>query len=100
MIYAVDIDGTLSEEDENPENWFRYADCVPIQETIDKINELHGEIGDTTHTIVLYTARFEEDRMVTQQWLSKHGVKYHRLIMGKFRADIYVDSNAKRPEEL
>jgi len=96
-IYAVDIDGTLCKEDNE---WWKYAEATPIFENIEKINKLHGEIGDQTNLIILYTARFEEDRQVTQQWLNKWGVKYHRLVMGKFRADFYIDSNAKRPEEL
>ena len=96
MIYAVDIDGTLTVDDTNPENWFRYADMKPLRENIAKINMLYME----GHQVILYTARYEEDRKVTNDWLKINGVKYHRLIMGKFRADFYVDSNEKRPEEL
>jgi len=96
LTYAIDIDGTLTEEDNDPENWFRYAECKPIRENIIKVNNLYN----TGERIVLYTARFEEDRKVTVDWLSVNGVKYHRLIMDKFRADIYVDSASQRPEEL
>ena len=96
MIYAVDIDGTLTEDDTNPENWFRYADMKPIRENIAKINDLYMK-GEK---IILYTSRYEEDREVTVSWLKINGVKYHRLIMDKFRADIYVDSASQRPEEL
>lgn len=96
MIYAVDIDGTLTEDDTNPENWFRYAEMKPIRETIAKINDLYMK-GET---IILFTARFEEDRQVTVNWMKINGVKYHRLIMDKLRADVYVDSASMRPEEL
>jgi len=93
-IYAVDIDGTLCVE---KNEFWNYDGAEPIPEVIKKINDLY----DTKkHTIVIYTARFTEDEEITKKWLKRHGVKYHRLVMGKFRADVYVDSNAKRPEEL
>ena len=96
-VYAVDIDGTLCEESKE---WWNYAEAIPILENIETINKLHGKIGDATNTIILHTARFEEDRQVTQQWLNKFGVKYHRLVMDKLRADVYVDSAMVKPEDL
>ena len=92
-IYAVDIDGTLCVEQKE---FWNYDKAQPIPETIEKINKLFED----GHTIIIHTSRFEEDRVATTKWLHKHGVKYHRLITGKFRADIYVDSNAKRPEAV
>jgi uncharacterized HAD superfamily protein len=76
--------------------WWDYANAKPIPEIIEKINKLY----ENGHTIVIHTARFKEDVEVTRRWLKFHRVRYHRLITEKFRADIYVDSNAKRPEEL
>jgi len=96
-IYAVDIDGTLCEEQNK---WWEYENATPILKNIEIINKLYGELGDQTNTIILYTSRFEQDRQITQQWLYKHGVKYHRLVMDKFRADIYVDSAMMKPEDL
>jgi len=93
-IYAVDIDGTLCVEQNE---FWNYDKAQPVIETIEKINKLYDAYGNT---IVIYTARFTEDEKATKKWLKKHGVKYHRLIMGKFRADIYVDSNAVTPEAL
>jgi uncharacterized HAD superfamily protein len=93
-IYAVDIDGTLCVE--RKEFW-NYDNATPIPETIEKINALYD---NKNNTIVIYTARFHDDKEVTRKWLKKHGVKYHRLLTGKFRADFYVDSNAVTPEAL
>jgi uncharacterized HAD superfamily protein len=93
-IYAVDIDGTLCIE--RKEFW-NYDKAQPIPETIEKINALYD---NKSNTIVIYTARFHEDKETTRKWLKKHGVKYHRLVTGKFRADIYVDSASMRPEAL
>ena len=91
--YAVDIDGTLCVE---KDEWWQYANAKPIRENIAKINEL----WEDGNTIVLYTARFKEDVDVTRTWLKANGVKYHRIVTEKFRADVYIDSAAKRPEEL
>ena len=93
MIYVFDIDGTLCKEQEE---WWKYDQAVPILENILKLNLLHGQ----GHQIIIHTARFEEDYKVTMQWLKKHGVKFHSLVMGKPRGEVYVDSNALRPEEL
>jgi uncharacterized HAD superfamily protein len=91
--YAVDIDGTLCIEQEE---YWKYADAMPVPINIRKINELY----DKGHIIVIHTSRFKEDVEVTRTWLKRHGVKYHRIITEKFRADFYVDSNAVTPEAL
>jgi hypothetical protein len=41
--------------------------------------------------IVLHTARSEAIREETVQQLQLAGVPYHALVMGKLRADVYVD---------
>ena len=92
-IIAVDIDGTLAEEEEG---WKHYHRAIPRSKIIAKINRLYDE----GHTIVIHTSRWEEDKRTTEQWLKEHGIKYHYLVMDKFRADVYIDSQALRPEEL
>lgn len=93
-IIAFDIDGTLCEEQEDYHN---YKDAVPILDTIKCINKLYKM---NLHFVVIYTARFEEDREVTRMWLKKHNVKYHNLVMNKFRADLYVDNDSIKPSTL
>jgi len=92
-IYAVDIDGTLCEEQNE---WWKYSSATPVKENIEKVNRLYEE----GNTIVIFTARFSEDREVTTHWLKKNGVKFHKMVMDKFRADVYIDSAMKKPEEL
>ena len=90
---VVDIDDTIS---------FTYNrdfdNSVPNQPVIDKINELY----DKGWKIILFTARggkscntLEEKELkyrdITERWLEKHNVKYHRLMFGKPNADYYVD---------
>lgn len=93
MLIAVDLDGTLCVEGEE---WRRYSEAEPILVAIEKVNRLHT-IG---HTIVIYTARFLEDELVTKQWLGKHAVKYHKIVFGKIRADLYIDNRSSRMEEV
>lgn len=92
LVIAVDLDGVLCVEDDSLgyhyEGWMART---PILKNIRKINRLH----DFGHTIIIYTSRYPEDELATRQWLKKHGVKYHRLVMGKVKFDVYVDE-AKR----
>ena len=86
MIFAIDIDGTLTEE---TEGW-DYANRTPNFKRIEGVNRLHAE----GHHILLFTARFEEDREVTTFWLRKFGVRYHNLILGKPQYDFIIDDKS------
>lgn len=90
---VIDIDDTIS---------FTYnrdfANSVPNQPVINRINELY----DDGWTIILFTARGgkscktleqkeQKYRLITEEWLKAHNVKYHTLMFGKPNADYYVD---------
>ncbi len=79
-IFIIDIDGCICEhiENENPEGM---RNAVPFPDSIRKINEWFDE----GHHICFFTARTEEHRKPTVEWLREHGVKYHQLILGKPR---------------
>ena len=87
MIYYVDIDETICryEGDRN------YPDALPIEENIEKINDLY----DSGNTIVYWTARGTTTgldwRDVTEKQFSKWGVKYHELKFGKPNYDLFID---------
>ncbi len=87
MIYYVDIDETICryEGDRN------YPDALPIEENIEKINDLY----DSGNTIVYWTARGTATgldwREVTEKQFSKWGVKYHELRFGKPIYDLFID---------
>lgn len=94
-IYAIDLDGTLA--DTGPGKFSAdmlsadiqqvYREATPIQKNIDRVNKLYDEGS----IIIIHTARFSEDRDLTEKWLADHNVKYHRLALNKIRADFYVD---------
>jgi len=44
---------------------------------------------DQGHMIYFFTSRTEALREITEQWLDKHGFKYHGIIFGKPRGGNY-----------
>jgi len=91
--YAVDLDGTLTLDEVH---WENYLQALPNTKAIAKINKLHGE----GNKIIIHTARPYSDWKVTVKWLKGNCVWYHCLVMGKLRADYYVDNASRRVDEL
>ncbi len=87
--FCFDIDKTLCEGVSRVED---YPAAAPIKEMIAFVNELYTQ----GHTIFLYTGRHAQQALVTNEWLAKHGVKYHHLFLGKPVADVYIDDLAVR----
>lgn len=87
-VIAVDIDGILTNETDG----CSYENRTPNADTI---NELRKLFMKESNLIVLYTARLESDRMVTEQWLNANHVKYSSLIMNKVPFNILFDDSSK-----
>jgi hypothetical protein len=83
---VIDIDGVLCEPIDYRASP-HYIDRVPtyFAHALIDLFRMRG------YRITLFTARYEEDREVTIEWLKEYGIGYDELIMGKPRADIYVD---------
>lgn len=102
--YVFDLDGVIS--DTGTEKFNRtmtgedcqkvYKNALPKYDMVKKVNSLY----DKGNIIIIHTARYEEDRALTEEWLRLWEVKYHRLVMGKPRADFYVDDKNMSVEEL
>jgi hypothetical protein len=91
--YLIDIDGTICDDipNEEPERMVNakiYPDCLDI---------INGWF-DQGHVITFFTSRIEDHRQVTEEWLKKHGFKYHGLLMGKPRGGNYhwIDNHIVR----
>ena len=91
--YLIDIDGTICDDipNEEPERMVTakiYPDCLDI---------INGWF-DQGHVITFFTSRIEDHRQVTEEWLKKHGFKYHGLLMGKPRGGNYhwIDNHIVR----
>lgn len=90
--FVVDIDNTLIESDITKcDNCGRktYAGAIPIDEWIDRLNELYDE----GHYITLWTGRGWDCEEITKQQLDEFGIKYHTLVLGK-PLGIYVDRDS------
>ncbi len=86
MIYCFDIDGTICNDTKG-----KYPQATPHLEVILKLNELY----DAGNTIIVYTARGTTSGIdwhdLTEKQLKDWNIKYHKLIMGKPGADVYID---------
>lgn len=82
--YLIDIDGTICDDipNEEPE---RMITAKVYPDAIETLNKWYDE----GHIICFFTSRTEEHRLVTEQWLDRHGFKYHSMLMGKPRGGNY-----------
>lgn len=95
MKYCFDIDGTICRTEDG-----QYETSVPIPERIQKINTLF----DKGNIILFFTARGTTTGIdwteLTEGQLKSWGAKYHRLILGKPEADVYVDDRGTNSEDF
>ena len=103
MTYVFDIDGTICHSVDGD-----YDKASPIQERIDRINQLH----ENGNKIIFQTARgmgrsdnspayahsafYELTRAQLLEW----GVKFDGLFLGKPAGDIYVDDKGIKDEDF
>ena len=91
--YLIDIDGTICDDipNEEPE---RMEDAKVYPEALITLNKWFEE----GHIITFFTSRLEIHRQVTENWLNKHGFKYHALLMNKPRGGNYhwIDNHMVR----
>lgn len=82
--YLIDIDGTICDDipNEEPE---RMATAEVYPDALKTLNKWYEE----GHVICFFTSRTEEHRTVTEDWLNKHGFKFHGMVMGKPRGGNY-----------
>ena len=77
-IVAIDFDKTLCKD----------ANLGSINHPIEKLMRHYYDLGCT---IIIYTARPEEDRHLLASWLVNKKVLYDALVMGKLRFDVLID---------
>ena len=82
--YLIDIDGTVCDDvpNEEPE---RMSLVEPYQDALEMLNKWYDE----GHMIYFFTSRTEAHRSVTDEWLNRHGFKYHGIVFGKPRGGNY-----------
>jgi hydroxymethylpyrimidine pyrophosphatase-like HAD family hydrolase len=93
MKIAVDLDATLTEGSHSIVN---YIEMKPNKEAIKKINKLANE----GNHITIYTSRPLIERHHIYSWLYHHRVIVNEVVCGKLKADLYIDNNSKRIDDL
>lgn len=91
---AVDIDGVIATTLKNGKYPKDYAKKEPIPYSIEALKKLKQR----GHILYFFTARYEEDRAITEEWLQEKGFSglYDQLIMGKPKYDILIDDRTIR----
>jgi hypothetical protein len=82
--FLVDIDGTICDDIPNEEP-HRMVDAELYPDALEIVNKWYDE----GHVIYFFTSRTEAHRKVTEEWLAKHGFKYHGILFGKPRGGNY-----------
>ena len=90
-VLSVDLDGVLCKETKP------YSKAEPLTENIELLKNLKNS---KNVKIIIHTARRERDRNITLKWLKNNGVPFDKLVMGKPRADFYIDDRAISLEDL
>jgi len=94
-IIAVDLDQTLTIGEYN--YWKDDIDDIkPNEKVVEWVKQQYWE----GNFIVIYTARKEMNRFITEMWLKKYVVWFHVLVMDKLRADIYLDDRNMKLEDI
>jgi hypothetical protein len=96
----VDMDGTLSNGSARlhhittkPKNWkafFKEGANDPVYPLVETIVRDHSSFGDL---IIIFTARPESNREITEGWLIEKDIPYHKVMMrknGDYRPDYIV----------
>lgn len=99
-IVIFDIDGTLADVSERihhvrqkPKNWKAFFKGMAEDKTIHSMVRLCNMLYESGVQIVLCSGRSEEHRPETVDWLEKHRVKFHELLLrrdGDYRSDVDV----------
>ena len=95
-LFLIDIDGTICDDIRNEDSHL-YPTANVFPKALDIINKWYDE----GNVITFFTARESKDRLVTEEWLNKHGFKYHGLVMDKPRINdhqeyVWIDNKKVR----
>lgn len=89
-IWLIDVDGTLSENNvdyytfikTSPKNYDAYFKGLihikPITQVVEWVKKLRE---DKNNFLIIFTARSEENREVTEKWLNHYGIEYDTMVM-------------------
>ncbi|HVB02202.1 MAG TPA: hypothetical protein VNE41_00650 [Chitinophagaceae bacterium] len=90
MQIIIDLDGTICSE----EKQFSRSLAQPMAGAAEQLDRLYKE----GHTLIIYSARGWQEFEMTADWLKRHQIPYHQLVMGKPTGDVWIDDRAIRFE--
>ena len=95
-LFLIDIDGTICDDIRNED-----SHLYPTANVFPRALEIINKWYDEGNVITFFTARESKDRLVTEEWLNKHGFKYHGLVMDKPRINdhqeyVWIDNKKVR----
>lgn len=91
--FLIDIDGTICDDIPNEEPQ-RMVTVAPYPDALEMINKWFEE----GHIITFFTSRTDVHKEITEEWLVRHGFKYHFLLLNKPRGGNYhwIDNHIVR----
>jgi hypothetical protein len=91
--FLIDIDGTICDDIPNEEP-DRMVTVAPYPDAIEMINKWYDE----GHVITFFSSRTDFHKEITEEWLKRHGFKYHYLLLNKPRGGNYhwIDNHIVR----
>lgn len=98
--FICDIDGTVANNDHRrayvqsvPRNWAAYEARMEHDLPISPVIEILWALFAAGHNIIMCSARGEQSRQTTEEWLSRYNIRYHKLYMraaGDYRNDSII----------
>jgi hypothetical protein len=86
---VVDLDGTIIPHALDSEDLLGHEPFPGARETIHAIRKLGVKV-------IIWTARGEEMRSMTEYWLSSRNIEFDELRLDKPKANLYIDDKALR----
>jgi len=107
QVYVFDLDGTITHKDpilgtmeiSNPDIkklQICYKNAKPNPTIVKKM----AKIILNGNKIIIHTARHEEDRALTEEWLKNNNIPHSELVMGKPLGHFYLDDKSINMEDI
>ena len=94
-VIAVDFDGTLCEHHQDKNHYAPKTEInkKPKNEVLDFLKKLNRK----EFKIIIYSSRWWGDYNWVKNWLDNNEVPYDDIVLGRFKADIYIDDFTVNP---
>lgn len=85
------MDGTICDEPNiAPPEKYKHSKVYPEAITFLRALKERG------HEVIIYSSRHSEDRELTEKFLEENNVPFDELVLGKPRAELYIDDRAMK----